>query len=166
MTNGREAGTDAAARAREAALRLLSVRARSRRELELRLARKSYDETTVSAVLDDLEAVGLIDDRSFAKAWADERARLRPVGPARLRHELLRKGVARDLVEETIDETYTGETELALARAAADRKTRGRGLTTKERARLMRFLLGRGFSREVANTVVHELPEAEEEPTA
>ncbi len=155
-----------AASARDAALRLLAVRARSREELRQRLRRKSFDETTVDEVLSDLENVGLIDDDAFARAWADERARLRPVGPARLRHELYRKGIDRAIVERTIDETYAGERELELARAAAARKAAKTTPTTKERARLLRFLLGRGFSREVARNVIEELPTPEEETAA
>jgi regulatory protein len=152
--------------AREAALRLLAVRARSRRELHDRLRRKSFDETTVASVLDALEAVGLVDDTAFARAWADERARLRPIGPARLRHELYQKGIERELVERTVAETYTGDRELELARQAAERKTARAVTTPVQQGRLLRFLLGRGFSREVVAQVVRETDRAGEDDEA
>jgi regulatory protein len=155
--------SDARERAREAALRLLAVRARSRRELERRLRRKGFDEVTVVSVLDDLAAVDLVDDASFARAWADERARLRPIGPARLRHELYQKGISREIVDRTIDETYPGDRELELARAALRRRKTAAVTERRERARLLRFLLRRGFSRAVAAAAIDELPHNQED---
>lgn len=155
--------SDREAGARDAALRLLAVRARSRRELEGRLRRKSFDDDTIRSVLDALSDVGLIDDAAFARAWADERARLKPVGPARLRHELLEKGVDRVVVERTIDDAYDGDREIELARTAARGKASRLARDDRARARLYRFLLGRGFSREVASNAVNETMEEDED---
>jgi len=153
-------------RAKDSALRLLAVRARSRSELSNRLRRKGFDEETVETVLDALSAVDLVDDTGFARAWADERARLKPVGPARLRHELYQKGIDREIVERTLDEMYSDGRETELARAAIDRKVARATPGRADRVKLMRFLLGRGFSREVAARVINDIPENEEDEAA
>ena len=151
-------------RAREAALRLLAVRARSRRELLDRLRRKGFPAGVAGPVVADLVDVGLVDDRAFARMWADERVRLRPVGPARLRSELTSKGVPPQVVDEIIRETYEAHPEPELARRALDKKVRGakdvdRGATRRLRA----FLTRRGFSHATVDEVLRALRIGEDE---
>jgi regulatory protein len=150
---------DERGRAREAALRLLAVRARSEHELTTRLRQKGFRAGTTREVVSALAGVGLIDDEAFARAWAEERLRLRPVGPRRLSQELAAKGVARELADMVIAEAFAEQPELEVARRAASRRAgslRG-GDPRKVRARLHSFLVRRGFSYEVAATVIREL---------
>jgi regulatory protein len=146
-------------KAREAALRLLAVRARSEGELSDRLRRKGFSEDLTAAVVFSLAEVGLVDDEAFARAWADERVRLRPVGPRRLAQELLSKKVNRDLAARVVDETFREHSELELARRAVEKKARVPGGADggKRRARLHSFLVRRGFSYEVAAAVLKEI---------
>ena len=145
--------------AREAALRLLAVRARSEGELVDRLRRKGFAEKLTAVVVSALSDVGLVDDAAFARAWADEKVRLRPVGPRRLTSELLSKRIRRELVALVVDETFREHSELELARRAVEKKVRvsGGADAAKRRARLHSFLLRRGFSYEVASTVLKEI---------
>jgi len=151
--------------AREAALRLLAVRARSRNELLDRLRRKGFDPGVAAEVVAGLEGVGLVDDRAFARLWADERMRLRPVGPRRLRHELLEKGLARALVDEVVEEVFAEHSEVDVARRALEKRARGASapIRAKELARLRSFLLRRGFSYETTREVLRELSEGFDE---
>ena len=50
-----------------------------------------------------LKERGLVDDVAFAHFWKESRERHRPRGVAMLRSELLRMGVEREVVEETLD---------------------------------------------------------------
>jgi len=153
------ATNDERSRAREAALRLLSVRARSEGELFDRLRRKGFTEELAAAVVGSLAEVGLVDDEAFARAWADERVRLRPVGPRRLTQELLSKQINRELAGRVVEETFREHSEFDLARRVLEKKTRVSGGVgdRKSRARLHSFLIRRGFSYEVASVVLREL---------
>ena len=153
------AADDERARAREAALRLLAVRARSEGELYDRLRRKGFTDELSAAVVASLVDVGLLDDEEFARAWADERVRLRPVGPRRLVQELLSKQVNRELAGRVVDETFREHSEFDLARKVLQKKTRvsGGAGDRKSRARLHSFLIRRGFSYEVASAVLREI---------
>jgi regulatory protein len=147
----------ASLKAREAALRLLAVRARTRSELVGRLRRRGFDAAVIGTVVDGLQAAGLIDDRAFAELWADERMRLRPVGRRRLSQELRVKGVPPHVADEVLERAYgdNPEHELALrvARARARRSAGG----AKARERLYALLLRRGFTRATAADVVREV---------
>ena len=146
------------ARAREAALRLLAVRARSRAELVDRLRRKGIGASAASDAVAALENVGLVNDVGFARLWAEERMRLRPVGARRLERELLLKGVSAPIVADIIGETYREHPEIDLARRALakHRAKSGPCDPRKERARAYAFLLRRGFSHEVAAQALRE----------
>src|SRR5207248_3069772 len=64
---------DPVAVAREVCLRLLSDRARTRRELAQALRRKGVPDDAANAVLERFDEVGLIDDAAFAGQWVRSR---------------------------------------------------------------------------------------------
>jgi len=149
------------AKARDAALRLLGVRARSARELRDRLHGKGFSDETSEQVLAGLERVGLVDDRAFARLWIEERVRLRPIGRRRAVSELLAKGVGRRVAQAVADEVYAEHPQAELAARALEPKLRaGRAESPKRRRRrLEAFLLRRGFSYDVIATALREAEE-------
>jgi len=168
------AGAEEVHKATEAALVLLEVRARARREIETRLAQKGYDEEVITQVMEKLTRLELLDDAQFAAQWVEAKTRVggsRPIGKRRLSSELFGKGVAKEQIAEAV-EKVTNEDELILARAAAGKKARvvptDRDALQAERRKLMGFLQRRGFGWETVKQVTREaLPapgeEAEEE---
>lgn len=82
--------------ARDQALEMLGRRMMSRKELEDKLKRKGQDEATAAAVADWLEAQRLLDDESYAAALARHYS-AKGYGPGRLRQELARRGIDREL---------------------------------------------------------------------
>jgi regulatory protein len=146
---------DPVAAAREIALRRLSVRARSRKELAQDLKSRDVPTEAAAEVLDRLAEVGLINDAAFADEWVEGRGRRS--GAGRLRQELRLKGVA----EEHIAEATGGrdDEDLANARELAQRKvTSMRGLESVVRERrLTAYLARRGFSSAVIRRVIGEV---------
>ena len=151
---------DADVRVRDAALNLLSHRARTRAELRRRLRTKGFEPPRVEACLDRLEERGLLDDAEVAAAFVRDRLRLKPRGRARLRSELRAKGVARSVAEGVVDRVLEEEevTEAGLARRVADRWVERQGAATlaalvgrdrdearRARRRLYGYLGRRGF---------------------
>lgn len=84
-----------AVRAKEKALYLLEHRPHSKRELEDKLARTVGREAAGQAA-GRMEELGLIDDADYAHRLAEELARKGFAAP-RIRQELLRRGVDREL---------------------------------------------------------------------
>src|SRR3954452_237502 len=102
------------------ALSLLAVRARSRSELERRLNSAGFERDEISETLDRLTAVGLVDDESFARAFAEHAVARRGEGRRAVESALFAKGVARDTIELVVSEVTEeqgGESERALALA-------------------------------------------------
>lgn len=113
---------DADIRVRHAALNLLSYSARTRAELRRRLRQKGFRPARIDPCLDRLEEKGFIDDEAVAASFIRDRLRHRPRGKVALSSELRAKGVARDVVERTIDQVFEDEEtdDLALACSVAE----------------------------------------------
>lgn len=139
----------------ERALRLLSVRPRSRRELRDRLLRAGFDPGEVEAELTRLEAVGLVDDERFARALAEQQVLARGAGARAVLSALAAKGVDRATAEAAltaVERTGEAPDEEERARALAlARVGRLRGLPPEQAyGRLVGFLVRRGHAPEVA----------------
>jgi len=146
-------------KARDAALSLLSHRARSSAELERRLRRKGFEPEMAESTVERMEALGMVDDASFAESFVRDRVRLRPHGRRRLAQELRAKGVDEDTARDAIEQVMAREeaSEIDLARAAAARwKPRPGEEPERARRRLHAFLARRGFGGDVVREVVDE----------
>ena len=132
--------------AHDAALGLLSLRARSVAEMRRRLTMRGVDDDAIEEEVERLKRAGLLDDEAFARAWVEERERLSPRGSRMLRLELRRHGIAADQVEAATAGLDDRETALELARQKA------RSVPATEfrtfAAKVGGFLQRRGFDHE------------------
>ncbi|MEE2709732.1 MAG: regulatory protein RecX [Gemmatimonadota bacterium] len=151
---------DGVIRAREAALRLLNTRMRSRKELAQRLSHKKYSDEVIEQVLDVLSQAGVVDDDQFARAWVNDRLRLRPAGMGLLRRELLSKGISDEITTRILNE-HEGDDETERAwMLLSKRKARYAGIDPQvARRRMMGFLARRGFDGQTMYTVVKKMLE-------
>jgi regulatory protein len=144
--------------AREIALRQLSVRDRTRHELEQALAKKNVPPEAAEQVLDRLTEVGLINDSAFAQAWFDNQQR-RQRSTRALRHELRTKGVDAEVVSQA-SAGVADDVDLSVARALVAKRLPSLQRVPHElrHRRLAGQLARRGFSSGVVSAVLRELP--------
>ncbi|MDQ4006168.1 MAG: recombination regulator RecX [Actinomycetota bacterium] len=149
---------------KERALRLLSVRSRSRTELMHRLRRAGYESEEIEEALSDLERVGLIDDERFAREVAEDR-RKRGYGPRAGMAALRQKGVDRAVAERVVEESQPEDEEDRAAEVARARWPRLSNLEPPvARRRLLDFLLRRGFDFQVARDACRRVIEEGDGP--
>ena len=156
-----EAGSGAQAeleRARQTALRFLSHRMRTGREVRDKLAARGFDGGTVSTVVDRLTEVGLINDAEYAAAFLRTSLKLRPRSYRVLLSELLKKGVSRDTAGRAIAESVELAPEVETARRvmAKASRTYGRLPDGERRRKLFSFLARRGFSPDTISELLGE----------
>lgn len=135
---------------RQAALRLIKFRARSRKELEERLKDKGYSFDVVQDVLAYCQKHRFIDDELFALVWVRGRVK-KPFGFNRICRELFSKGIAQDIIDSVIEEIKQEYHEQdAIRDIIRVRLPKYNGLEPhKVKARLFGFLLRRGFSKDL-----------------
>jgi regulatory protein len=168
----------------ESALRFLSYRPRSAREVEMRLRKKGHSPEQIAAVMERLRKQRYVDDAEFARFWVSNRMAFSPRGPRLLKSELRQKGVAPEVVdavlaeqaeaqveatqraeevteiwgEEAGDEPAPGTDEAnALALAQKKMRTYGRLDPQTARRRLFAFLMRRGYDYATTNAVLRRL---------
>jgi regulatory protein len=144
-------------RAKDICLRLLEFRPRTRAELGQALARKGVDAEVAEQVLSRLDAVGLIDDKSFAELWVRSRHTYEGLGRQAIAAELRRKGVEDTVTADalaTVD--YAAEEERA--RQLVRKKLRT--LTSVDDATKVRRLVGmlarKGYTAGMSYRIVRE----------
>lgn len=150
-----ETGPKREEQARDVCLRLLTVRARTRAELEAQLTKRGYPDDISAQVLDRLVEVGLIDDVAFAEQWVRERRTNAGKGKRALASELRTKGVDPDVIAETLDSVDAGEWRVRAEELVAT-KLRRENLDDgpKVTRRLVAMLARRGYNQGMAFDVV------------
>ena len=145
-------------KAKDAAYRYLSYRARSVAEVRDKLKEKDFTAEVVAEVVADLQRQQLLDDREFARRWVEARLP-RAYGARRLAQDLRHKGVATGVVDEVLAEYApaldSSERTVALLSKQA---WRYRGLPSdKAKRRMLGFLARRGCDAEMARAAVEQV---------
>lgn len=141
--------------ARDVCLRLLTVRARTRSELEAQLTKRGYPDDVSARVLDRLVEVGLLDDVAFAEEWVRSRRANSGKGKRALATELRTKGVDPDVIAETLDGVDAGEWRVQAEELVAAKLRRDKlDDEMKVTRRLVGMLARRGYSQGMAFDVV------------
>ncbi len=131
-----------ASSARAAAANMIGSRALSKSELTRRLVKKGSEEADAKAAADWLEDIGAVDDAGYAAALVRHYGG-KGYGPARVREELRRRGVDRELWDQAMEEMPEAADVLdELIR----KKCRGELADPREKKRISDALLRRGFS--------------------
>ena len=125
--------------------------------------RKKLDATTLQSEESDrivarLLHEGFIDERRFARAFANDKFRFNHWGKVKIGYELRKKAIPAAYIDEALatipDETYTSDL-TALLRAKL--KTIKAKDDRERYYKLLRFAAGRGFSAQEANACIRSL---------
>lgn len=145
------------------AVGLLAQRAHAGGEIRQKLEHAHYLEDTIDMVLYKLEKERLLNDEAFARDYAASCAR-RQMGRTRIRMELLRKGLPRQLVEDTLEAMPTEEGDEAAVRLAQKLLRRHNGEDArKEMHKVLAAMARRGYSYEDSRNAIEAALRAEEE---
>jgi regulatory protein len=137
------------------ALRYLAAREHSRAELERKLGPHEETPGQLAQLLDELQAKDFISEARVLESVVNRRAAR--FGAARIKYELLNKGLGADAVADAVDRLRNSE--LERARNIWRKKFDGPALDAAGRAKQMRFLAARGFGGDVIRRVVTQADE-------
>ena len=143
---------------RQAALRFLKIRPRSIFELQGKLQDKGFTSEDIQAAVRYLLDIKLLDDRAFTVSWIQYRL-ARPFGFRRICRELKDKGVAQELIDQSIEEVKGEYSEASVVFELAQRKAqRLMGIDPQKRKkRIFDFLIRRGFPVDMAMKAIKKV---------
>lgn len=144
---------DELVKARDAALRFLDYKMRTRSEVAAKLKDNGFSDKVIEETIGAIEKYGFLNDSGYAKAYSKERIRQR--GARVIEHELQQKGIDKEFTRELLDEMKEDEEEAALA--ACSKKYQSllsRGLDEQKlKDKVYRFLISRGYDYELIKKV-------------
>lgn len=135
-------------------IRMLS-NVKTRHEVEEKLRAAEFEEDVILECVDFAEEYGYINDEEYARNYVHDKMHLRRWGALRIRHELQRKGVSREVISNALEEMRECEEENLYALAAelldcVDPEDR------KQIEKCKQKLYGRGYTFDSINRVVRE----------
>jgi regulatory protein len=144
----------------EFAVRSLSSKMKSVRDLRRRMQDRAEPGEAGAAAMDavivKLKEYGYLSDEKFAADFTRLRKDNEKYGKRRVQQGLMQKGIAQELVSETLTKAYEDVDEVALAKEYVARKRMKKPEGDKELARTMRRLMAAGFSSKTIWKVVRE----------
>jgi regulatory protein len=144
-------------KAKEYALFLLKFRIRTKSELYLRLEKKGFEKKLILKVLALLEKHGIINDKEYARFWAESRIN-KHYGFIKIRRELIKKGISEkiiDSIEKRLQSEFPEE-EIILKAAEEKLKKINEADPQKKKIKLYGYLLRRGFTEEAIEKTINE----------
>ena len=125
-------------------------RQHSELEIQQYLSRRTQDEEEQKKVFAALRKQGFVDDEAFARIWYESR-RKKGYSSYQIRGELFKKGIAKDLIDKTIDD----EDEIESLKHLANKKARLSSYKDKEK--LKAYLMRKGYRYTLVSQVLDEL---------
>ena len=125
------------------AMALLKAMNRTEKEMRDRLRREGFREDAADYALEYVMRYGYVDDAAYADSYVY--GRMDRMSVQALRQKLLQKGIREEIIERAIAENEPQDEELL--RRLIEKKTHGEiPEDPKEKQKLIRYLLSKGFS--------------------
>ncbi len=138
---------------KQAAARMAAGRMLSRQEVQRRLTKKGAPEDEAAETADWLESLGAVNDQAYAGVIARHYGAL-GYGPARVRQELHRRGIPKELWEDALAQLPPARDAI---RALTRSRLRGKSLDRDTSRKLAAYLQRRGFSWSDIRPALNEL---------
>lgn len=139
-------------RAKKRTLHLLEKQDRTRADVIMKLTQGGYPSGIAEAAADYAASYGYIDDRRYASNFIyfhqEKKSR------RRLKQDLLRKGISADIIDKCLEEAELTSEEDKIHKLLEKKHYVPETATDKDRARMVRFLLGRGFDYDKIRTAI------------
>lgn len=146
---------------KERAYRYLSRRMHSSYELKIKLLQKNYDKKLIEEVLNELKEKKLINDKEFAGLYIDERLRKKKIGIVKIRAELMKKGINRQIIDELLNGFETNDEMKENILLIAEKKLnqlKSRNLDNKQiKQKLFSFLISKGYDFDLIKETINKI---------
>ena len=144
-------------------MRILSVSAKTEHELKEKLLQSGYGPTEASCAVEECVRRGYINDVLLAADFA-ECSLNRGSGCRKIRQKLLKRGIDREVIAQTLEECSLSEPESARQALAFKWKNLSRETDPyKKRAKAFRFLAGRGYPPSLISKLIAEISRSGED---
>ena len=136
------------------AMHILERTDKTEAQLRKKLEESEYPKEAVESAIAYVTSYGYLDDRRYAKHYIEWKKQGK--GKARLKMELVQKGISREIIEEVLESTDFGETREMIRQIILKKRKTNIPMNEKEKQRLYGFLMRKGFSSSDILAVIRE----------
>ena len=136
------------------AMHILERTDKTEAQLRKKLEESEYPKEAVESAIAYVTSYGYLDDRRYAKHYIEWKKQGK--GKARLKMELVQKGISREIIEEVLESTDFGETREMIRQIILKKRKTNIPMNEKEKQRLYGFLMRKGFASSDILAVMRE----------
>jgi len=145
-------------RAMSMALKYLGYKMRTEKEIKDYLLRKKISEADISYTTEKLKEYKYINDSEFAEFWIRDKYNFSNQGRYKIKNDLLKKGVSKDLIDEKINSFFSFEKEREkIIQIYLKKNPKKEKLSDKELLSVCNFILRKGFPGSLVRSVILKL---------
>ncbi|MCX7921808.1 MAG: recombination regulator RecX [Clostridia bacterium] len=142
--------------AKSTAIKFLSLKMRSGKEVFNKLILEGFDTEAAESVVEELKAIGYINDELYAQKYIFDRSKLKPKAKKLIKLELVSKGIGEDIADNVLGNWEVDEE--TVAESLVKRKFGKYNFNDEKIIRkVYAFLQHRGFDYEIINLVVKNI---------
>ena len=136
------------------AMHILERTDKTEAQLRRKLEESEYPKEAVESAIAYVTSYGYLDDRRYAEHYIEWKKQGK--GKARLKMELVQKGISREIIEEVLESTDFGETREMIRQIILKKRKTDIPMNEKEKQRIYGFLIRKGFSSSDILAVMRE----------
>lgn len=139
------------------ALKFLSYRQRSEKEIYDRLRKNEYDENMINNAIEYCKDQGYINDKDFAETFIRDKININRLGSQRIKYELMGKGISRDIIDKVLVPDYDEELDMAMELAEKKMYSYRNDDRNAIYRKLGGYLQRRGYSFDIVRKVLDQV---------
>ena len=130
------------------AIKLLSFRDHSEKEITDKLYRRKYNKRIINKVVVELVKKGYIDNEQFAEKWINQIAYPKRFGLNKIRYELFKRGISYEIISEKLNNYDEYKSALKATKKKITQLEQRKLKNDEIKPIVGRFLQRRGFTYE------------------
>ena len=142
------------------ALTHLSATRKTEKQIRTYLAGKGYLSAVIEYALEKLRSYNFVNDGEYADAYVEQASKRK--GGRMIRMELRGKGIADEEIDSALS-SVDEETEIATATGILQKYMRGKEVNKESLQKAYRYLIGKGFSYDIAKSALSGFGDCEED---
>lgn len=139
--------------AKNCALKYLSYKLRTEKEVRLKLQDEGFDSDSIDMAIEELNVLGYINNKIYVQKFVFDRSKLKPKSKKLIKLELLSRGIQEEIIDEVLDDWNVDES--VVAEGLVKRKFGKYDFNDeKVKSKAYMFLKHRGYSHETIESVI------------
>ena len=145
------------------ALNYLSRAPKTQKQIEKKMREKGYEERYIESTIKKLKEYRYIDDYDYALRYINDKKQFKKIGKNKLKQELYLKGIDKETIEATLEDTYDEDEEVERGIEIANKKlssSKFKSMEDREKyQKLYAFLVSKGYNYDICNKIIKIIKE-------